>query len=193
MMNVYLYFILCYFIGNLMTGYTIVKLSQNKDIRDLGSGNVGARNAGRLFGKKFFVITFLGDALKGALVIYLGQSLDYSPGVQLVGLELAVIGHILPVVLRFNGGKGVSTFIGGMLAFNPLVAVVIIGAFLIMYPFTKSFTIAGLGSLLMIPLYFYFYENTHDHAFLVFGMVIIIIIAHSKDIFERMKRDERYS
>ncbi|WP_338048409.1 glycerol-3-phosphate acyltransferase [Peribacillus alkalitolerans] len=190
-MNVYLYFILSYFIGNLMTGYTLVKLSWNKDIRDLGSGNVGARNAGRLFGKKFFVLTFLGDALKGSLVIFIGQSLDYSTSAQLVGLELAVIGHILPVLLRFSGGKGVSTFIGGMLAFNPIVAVVIIVGFLIISPLTKSFTIAGLVSLLMIPLYFYLYENTHDLAFLVLGMVIIIIVAHSKDILERMKRDER--
>ncbi len=174
-----------------MTGYTLVKLSWNKDIRDLGSGNVGARNAGRLFGKKFFVLTFLGDALKGSLVIFIGQSLDYSTSAQLVGLELAVIGHILPVLLRFSGGKGVSTFIGGMLAFNPIVAVVIIVGFLIISPLTKSFTIAGLVSLLMIPLYFYLYENTHDLAFLVLGMVIIIIVAHSKDILERMKRDER--
>jgi acyl phosphate:glycerol-3-phosphate acyltransferase len=192
-MNVYLYFLLSYFIGNLMTGYTIVKLSRNKDIRDLGSGNVGARNAGRLFGKKFFVLTFLGDALKGALVIYCGQSFDYSPCQQLVGLELAVIGHILPVFLRFNGGKGVSTFIGGMLAFNPLISVVIIAGYLIIYPFTKSFTVAGLISLIIIPLYYYFYEDSHDSALIILGMVIIIIVAHSKDLFERMKRDERYS
>ena len=71
-----------------------------------GSGNPGARNAGRLFGKKAFVATFVGDALKGALAVCAAKWLGFDAIVELLALVAVMLGHVFPVLLKFRGGKG---------------------------------------------------------------------------------------
>lgn len=183
---IYLYLVISYLIGCVMFGYLITKLFYHKDIRLHGSGNVGARNAGRLHGKKAFVLIFLGDALKGALVIWLARYLEFSAPIQLLGLGMAMIGHLKPVTLKFKGGKGISTFIGGMIMFEPLLILVIIIGFLVLYPFTKSFTFAGLGAFLLIPVFLVI--NHVDWISCVFAvcLLMIILLAHAGNIRERL-------
>jgi acyl phosphate:glycerol-3-phosphate acyltransferase len=180
------YFIISYFIGNIMFGYLLTKYVYHRDIRDEGSGNVGARNAGGLYGKKAFVLVFTADALKGAAVVSLGWYLDYPDYVQLLGLGAALIGHIKPVTLRFKGGKGISTFLGGVIAFEPLVLIPIILAFLVTYPYTKSFTISGLGSFLFIPIFILCSNYTWIVTLIMGLLVIILFLAHTKNIKERL-------
>lgn len=177
-MWVVLYFVMAYVMGNLMSGYLLVKYFFRDDIRNQGSGNVGARNVGRLYGKSFFLFTFIGDACKGAAVIVVGSYMQVSNELQLIGLGLAIIGHLKPILLRFQGGKGVSTFIGGMLAYDPLIALVLIGSFLVTYPFTKSFTKSGLGSFIVIPIYLLIQSEAIESVILVSVMVFTIIFAH---------------
>lgn len=171
-----------------MFGYLVTKFIFQQDIRTGGSGNVGARNAGRLYGKKAFVLTFLGDALKGAAVVLIGVWLGFAETVQLVGLALAVIGHLKPIVLGFKGGKGISTFIGGILAFHPLVAPFVVLAFGLLYPFTKSFTLAGLGSFLAIPVVLYVNGDGWASCSIVIGILVLLFLAHSENIKERLKK-----
>lgn len=180
-----IFYFICYFIGNLMTGFAVVKYFHRKDIREQGSGNVGARNAGRIYGKNAFILTFIGDALKGSLVIICGQMLDFTETQQLIGLTLAVIGHMKPVLLGFKGGKGVSTFIGGIITFEPVLALVIIIGFLLVFVVTKSFTKAGLASFTLIPFFTYFFLNSSQSTWALIPLVIIILIAHSKSLSER--------
>jgi acyl phosphate:glycerol-3-phosphate acyltransferase len=182
-----MYFIISYLIGNIMFGFLITKILYRKDIRLQGSGNVGARNAGRLYGKSAFVFIFLGDALKGALVILAACTFQFSEAVQLIGLGLAILGHVKPVTLKFKGGKGISTFIGGMIAFNPLVIPVIIVGFGVLYPFLKSFTLAGLGGFLFIPAVLFFKSNDWISSIIEIGIIIILYIAHADNIKERLK------
>ncbi len=80
------YFILSYIIGSIMTAFFVIKGLSSEDIRLQGSGNVGARNAGRVLGKKAFVYTFLGDAIKGVLVVLIARALHFSEEIQLLGL-----------------------------------------------------------------------------------------------------------
>jgi acyl phosphate:glycerol-3-phosphate acyltransferase len=184
------YFVLSYLIGNMMTGYIIVKLLGKQDIRLQGSGNVGARNAGRLYGKAAFILTFLGDALKGAVVVLLARYLDFSEEVQLIGLALAILGHLKPIMLRFKGGKGISTFIGGIVAFVPTVIPVIMIGFLLLYGFIKSATLAGLGSFLLIPVWFV-YAGYSGLSCLIMGIILcLIFVAHYENILERLKKYE---
>lgn len=171
-----------------MAGYFVVKFLGKKDIRVEGSGNVGARNAGRVHGKSSFILTFLGDALKGAIVILIGEYFELSPEIILGGLGFAILGHVKPITLKFKGGMGISTFIGGMLAFEPLTALVIISGFLLFYPFLKSFTFAGLGSFVLIPLSFYFLGIQHIVVLISSVLVMIIIFIHREDIFERLDK-----
>jgi acyl phosphate:glycerol-3-phosphate acyltransferase len=171
-----------------MFGHLVTRIFFQQDIRTGGSGNVGARNAGRLYGKKAFVLTFLGDALKGAAVILLGRYLGVSETVLLAGLALVIIGHLKPAVLGFKGGKGISTFIGGILTFEPLVAPFAVLALGVLYPFTKSFTLAGLGSLLAVPLVLYANAYGWANCLIVMGILGLLFLAHSENIKERLKR-----
>jgi glycerol-3-phosphate acyltransferase PlsY len=184
---VWFYFVLCYLIGCIMFGYVVTKALYHHDIRLQGSGNVGARNAGRLHGKTAFVLIFLGDAFKGATVIMIARYLEYSESFQLLGLGLAIVGHLKPITLGFKGGKGISTFIGGIIIFEPLVVPVILLAFLILYPFTKSFTFAGLGAFLFIPLFLVFMHVGWINCLIVVAILAIIFLAHSDNIKERLK------
>lgn len=85
------------------------------------SGNLGARNAGAVLGKTAFILTFLGDALKGVLVLYIGHYLDFSILVISIAAFFVIIGHLYPVWLKGKGGKGIATFIGVSLALNPFL------------------------------------------------------------------------
>ncbi len=181
------FFVCSYLLGSLMAGFVVVKLLGKKDIRTEGSRNVGARNAGRVNGKLSFILTFIGDALKGALVIIAGHYFGFSSDLVLGGLGFAILGHVKPITLKFKGGMGISTFIGGMIAFEPFTALVIIGGFLLLYPFLKSFTFAGLGSFLLIPISFYFL-GTDTAVIMISGfLVMAIIYIHREDILERLR------
>ncbi|WP_102263014.1 glycerol-3-phosphate acyltransferase [Mesobacillus jeotgali] len=187
-MPIFSYLLISYLLGSLMAGYFVVRLLGRKDIRVEGSGNVGARNAGRVHGKVSFVLTFLGDSLKGAIVILLGEYFKLSPELLLGGLGFGILGHVKPITLKFKGGMGISTFIGGMLAFEPLTALVIIVGFLLFYPFFKSFTFAGLGSFVLIPAFFYFLGTQPLVVFISAVLVMIIIFIHREDILERLNK-----
>lgn len=171
-----------------MAGFFVVKLLGNKDIRFEGSGNVGARNAGRVHGRTSFLLTFLGDALKGAIVVLAGNYLELSPVLILAGLGAAIIGHVKPITLKFKGGMGISTFIGGMLMFEPILAIVLIGGFLILYPFLKSFTFAGLGAFILLPFALYFIAASINSSLMTGILVLIILYVHREDIKERLDK-----
>ena len=144
-MKIFLLLIGAYLLGNMLTGSIVSRLFYKKEIRVEGSGNPGARNAGRLFGKKAFVATFLGDALKGVLAVVAARWLGFGMVGELLALIAVTMGHMYPALFKFRGGKGMSTFIGGLLVFNPVVFAIFAGIFLLSYPFTKSFTVAGHG------------------------------------------------
>lgn len=187
-MTIFSYFLISYLLGSLMAGYFVVKILGKKDIRVEGSGNVGARNAGRVHGKVSFIFTFLGDALKGVLVVFIGEYFNLAPELLLVGLGFAILGHVKPITLKFKGGMGISTFIGGMIAFEPMSALILIIGFILLYPFLKSFTFAGLGSFILLPICFYFLGIQLMAILIASFLVLAIIYIHREDIFERLDK-----
>lgn len=185
-MTLFLLLIGSYMLGTVLTASIISKFFYKKNISGQGSGNPGARNAGRVLGKKAFVATFIGDALKGAVAVLIARWLGFAAPVELLALFVVVLGHNYPVWLRFRGGMGVSTFIGGMLAFNPLLFVVFVGLFVVFYPFLKSFTIAGLSAVVWMPtlvLIFSYGIPTFIIACLLAGL---LLIAHREDLKEKV-------
>jgi acyl phosphate:glycerol-3-phosphate acyltransferase len=187
-MTIICYLLISYLLGSLMAGYFVVKILGKKDIRVEGSGNVGARNAGRVHGKVSFVFTFLGDALKGALVVLIGEYLNLSPELFLGGLGFAILGHVKPITLNFKGGMGISTFIGGMIAFEPLSALILVIGFILLYPVLKSFTFAGLGSFVLLPICFYFLGVQLLPILIAGVLVLAIIYIHREDLSERFEK-----
>ena len=187
-MTIFSYLLVSYLLGSLMAGYFVVKILGKKDIRVEGSGNVGARNAGRVHGKVSFIFTFLGDALKGVLVVFLGEYFNLAPELLLAGLGFAILGHVKPITLKFKGGMGISTFIGGMIAFEPMSALILIIGFILLYPSLKSFTFAGLGSFVLLPICFYFLGIQLMAIFIASLLVVAIIYIHREDIIERLDK-----
>jgi acyl phosphate:glycerol-3-phosphate acyltransferase len=184
-----LYFIVAYLLGSVMSGYVIGKMLGHIDIRQEGSGNVGARNAGRLFGKKAFVLTFLGDALKGFLVVYI-PLVVFSADIEilLLGLAAAIIGHLKPITLGFKGGKGISTLIGGFAAIDYKVLLMMIVLFLILYPLLRSFTLAGLAAIGFVPIIFYLIGYSLMSCLIMLGIVLLVVFAHKENLRERLRK-----
>ena len=172
-----------YMLGNILTAPLISQLFFKGDIRSEGSGNPGARNAGRLFGKKAFVATFVGDALKGAIAVGVARWFDFG---ELLALVAVMLGHVFPVTLKFRGGKGVSTFIGGLFVFNPLLFAVFAGLFFLGYPFLKSFTLAGLGAMGCLPLIVLSFSYGISAVSVACLVTALLFVAHRNDIRQKL-------
>ncbi len=170
-----------------MTAYFLVKIFHKENLLQKGSNNIGARNAGRLYGKTFFILTFIGDACKGILAVMIAVTLDFSTTIQLLGLGMSILGHTKPFILRFHGGKGISTFLGGILAFEPLCIFVLIGVFLVSYIIIRrSFTLAGLVSLMLIPFFFFYQGYSNQDVIISSIIVIYLLFLHQPNIRERV-------
>lgn len=148
--------IISYFIGNISFAYILGKIFAKKDVREYGSGNAGATNAFRTFGKKVGALVFLGDVLKGVAAVLLGRYLGGQTGAYISG-AFVIIGHNWPVLLSFKGGKGVATTIGVMLFVNAKLTLicVIIGVVIIVITRTVSLgSISGMGLAPFVALIF---------------------------------------
>lgn len=109
-------------------------------LQKMNSGNLGARNAGRTLGKGAFCVTFAVDVMKGILVVILGRGLSLDEFTISIGVLICILGHLFPFWLRFKGGKGVATMIGGLSCLNPYLFLTLLFGTLISLPFTKSLT-----------------------------------------------------
>ncbi|HEX5563865.1 MAG TPA: glycerol-3-phosphate acyltransferase [Sporosarcina sp.] len=186
-MGISIMMICAYLAGNLLTATVVGKMMYRQDIRNSGSGNPGARNAGRVLGKTAFVLTFIGDALKGAIIVLIAKWMGMDEWLQLVCILAVMAGHIFPVVHKFRGGQGVSTFIGGMLAFNPLVVASFVVAFLIFYPFLKNFTAAGLSAMALSPLFLFGLTKEWPQTVAAIIVVAFLLFAHRIDLYSMAK------
>lgn len=140
-----------YLLGCFVTGYYLVRIVTGQDVRELASGNAGSRNVGRLLGSSGFLLTLIGDAGKGLLVVYLVQRLG---GGQLLGtaaLTAVTAGHIWPLQIGFRGGKGFATFAGGMLLLYPQLLLLGMVLCLLLYPVLRRTTVTALAALACTP------------------------------------------
>jgi glycerol-3-phosphate acyltransferase PlsY len=143
---------LSYLLGCFTTGYYLVRFFTGEDIRAIASGNAGSRNVGRLLGAKGFVLAFLGDAGKGALVVWLALSLGGGQQLATGALLAVTAGHIWPLQLGFRGGKGFATLAGGLLLLDPLLLSAGLALCPLLYPLLRGTTRCGLISLAATPL-----------------------------------------
>ena len=181
------YWISSYLIGNFMTAWWVGK--RNKiDLRAHRSGNLGARNAGAVIGKKAFFMTFLGDAIKGALVIVAGFYFDFPQWIIALAGLLVIAGHLYPFWLKGKGGKGIATFIGVGLAINPILFCSFIIGFVLFIPFLKSATLSMFfGYVTYIITVFLTQEGTNMWPLLI--AIGLILYRHRFDF--RQSLDER--
>ena len=184
-MMIILLIVCSYLLGNVLTGSIISKLFYKQEIRTVGSGNPGARNVGRLYGKKAFILTFLGDALKGTLTVLAAKLLGFGPTIELFALFSVIVGHVYPIMYKFRGGKGISAFIGGLILFNPLVFATFVGVFIILYPFIKSFTVAGMIAILSLPIIMFLHSYNVTSIIIACFVSGLVLLAHRENLKEK--------
>jgi acyl-phosphate glycerol 3-phosphate acyltransferase len=181
-----LYLILSYLVGGLMTGFLVARVLKGVDLRIEGSGNIGARNAGRVLGPAGFLLTLAGDLVKGGAVVWAAIELGYPLYIQLLGFLAVIIGHLYPVFLKFHGGKGVASFIGGLLVFHWLSAVCIAAAFLLFYSIKRSLTVAGLFAFALAPFFYWLFERHVLETLILIPISLIVVYVQKEDIKERI-------
>ena len=184
--------IIFYFIGSLPFALILTKLFGLGDIRNIGSGNIGATNVLRT-GNKFLAIIVLGlDIFKGFIPFLICQIYfnDMNMLNQIVVCHFAVIGHIFPIWLKFKGGKGVATYTGFLFGFNPYIALSFLIFWLIIAAITKYSSLSSLIAILIAPAYFIFINfNFYIGVFFIY-LTLVIIIKHAKNIKRLLNKTE---
>lgn len=182
---------MAYLIGSIPTALLISKKFFGIDIRDYGSGNMGATNTFRVLGARYGVMVMVIDILKGAVAVGLYTLLpfyirnEFERTNFMIGLGLAsVIGHVFPVFANFKGGKGVATLFGMMLAMQPVVAVSCVGVFLFVLYLTRYVSLSAILGALMLPICVLWIWNENEVLYRVFTLLIafLVIITHQKNI-----------
>lgn len=175
-------FVVCsYLLGSVPFGYLIFYLSEGKDIRGLGSGNIGATNVLRSKGKLAGLATLLLDVLKGALPIIYGRIHFDLPWIVLLGGLAVLLGHVFPVFLKFRGGKGVGSLVGVFLVFYyPALLVFLLVFFLTLW----LSRYVSLGSLLGASALFFciLFTQVAEASIVVLLMLLLIVFRHRANI-----------
>ncbi len=153
--------LLAYLVGSIPTAYLLVRLLRGVDIRQVGSGNVGATNAARVLGLRFFPVVFLIDLAKGlAPTLALPQAAERLHGGAIAGLPVlvavgAIVGHNFPIFLGFRGGKGVATSLGAVTALDPWASLAAGLAFAMFLLVTRIVSLSSmLAALVFAAAYF---------------------------------------
>lgn len=136
-----LYWLFSYMIGNFLTAWWIGKWKKT-DLRNERSGNLGARNAGAVLGKFAFLLTFLGDAIKGVLVIYIGFYFQFQLEFIAVAGLAVILGHLFPFWLKGKGGKGIATFVGVSIIIDPALFGILVIFFIVIMALFRSATLS---------------------------------------------------
>ncbi len=186
--------IVAYLIGSLSFAVIVSRLMGLSDPRSYGSGNPGATNVLRSGNKKAAILTLVFDALKGyvpvLLVVVYGARFGLGEGtVALVGLA-AFLGHLWPVFFRFQGGKGVATAAGVLLAFNPWLGLATLVTWLLIAYFFRYSSLASIVSAAFAPFYQLLIWEAGPVAVAVVVMSVLLIWRHSGNISKLIKGTE---
>ncbi len=191
MIAVYVAFVLfAYLLGAVPFGLVVARRVAQVDVRQVGSGNIGATNVARAAGKKVAGLVLLLDALKGFVPTSLAALWLMDPWwTALVGLA-AFLGHCFPVYLRFRGGKGVATALGVSLALVPWGALAGVVVYVAVY---KGFRVSSLGSLsgaLAATVVAFLTAPSPAYAWAIVAMVLLIFVRHTGNIRRLLRRQE---
>lgn len=178
-----------YLCGSIPFGLLIARAASGKDVRTVGSGNIGATNVARAAGKPAAFATLVFDALKGLAPVLLAARFAEPPMLPAACAVAAVLGHCFPVWLRFRGGKGVATGLGVSLALAPWAALAGGVTWLLLY---KLFRISSVGSLagVAVSLAVGAYTANRSAVYGLAGVAAIILVRHAGNIRRLLRHQE---
>ena len=176
-----------YLMGSIPFGYLLTKIFLKKDIRDIGSGNIGATNALRTGNKLIGYSTLTLDVLKAVLpVIFI--KFNYPEYIYVSSLSV-FIGHVFPLWLKFKGGKGVATYVGILFCINILFGLLFISTWLLLYFIFRYSSLSSLLATLSIPAYILFFLSGQN---IIFFLIIFVLIfyTHKENVKRLINKEE---
>lgn len=181
-------FLAGYLLGSIPFGFLIVHLNGKGDIREIGSGNIGATNVLRTGNKNIALITLLLDGSKAAMALFI---FEYFYGVNfgLIAGASALIGHCYPIWLKFRGGKGVATFFGFLVASSWVIAALIGSVWLVVALISRMSSLAAILAAILTPLIAFSFNNS-KLAVVSSILAVIIVFRHSENIIRIIKGTE---
>ena len=178
--------IISYIIGSIPFGFILTKIITKKDIRNIGSGNIGATNALRSGNKLVGYLTLLLDIFKAILpIIYLKYN---YPELIFISSLCIFLGHLFPVWLKFKGGKGVATYLGIIIAIDLYLAIVFGIIWILIYLISKYSSLSSIIASAAIPIYVFFVYEKDLFFFII--MFVLIFYAHRENIKRLINKEE---
>ena len=184
--NIIIVLIYSYFLGSIPFGLLLTKVFLKKDIRTVGSGNIGTTNVLRTGNKTLAIVTLVFDLLKGYVSVYV--TLLYYESLIFYSALICFIGHIFPIWLKFKGGKGVATYLGVILALSYKFFLIFGISWLILSLLFRFASLSSILSSLIIFLYAFFVDN--DYSLILFIFFIFIIFTHKENIVRLKNSNE---
>ncbi len=191
-----------YFLGSMPTAYLLTHFFLKKDLRTIGSGNIGATNAFRTGHKWIGIVTFLGDIGKSILAISLTLWIfDNSPLqaiMALASLLLVLVGHIFPIWLKLKGGKGVAPFLGGSFVLFPVITLGCLAIWGLIFASSRISSLSSLGALCFSPLLLWFFKPDivfsspffYQKLGIFFLCCGLILLKHTSNIRRLFRKEE---
>ena len=178
--------IVSYLMGSIPFGFILTQAFLKKDIREIGSGNIGATNVLRTGNKLIGYTTLILDIIKAVIpVIYV--KLNHPELIYIASL-CAFLGHVFPVWLKFKGGKGVATYVGILFAINIFFGFIFCSSWLIIFLLSRYSSLSSLVGTFTIPVYIFFYEEISATFF--FGIMFVLIFYTHRENIKRLKNKE---
>ena len=174
-----------YLIGSIPFGFILTKIFLKKDIRDIGSGNIGATNVLRTGNKSLGYGTLLLDVSKAVIpVIY--TKLNYPDYIFITSM-FVFLGHVFPLWLKFKGGKGVAPYVGILFSINLIYGIVFVSIWIITFLISKYSSLASLIASFTIPIYLLFFNNEN---LIFFSIMFVLIFYTHRENVKRLKNKE---
>jgi len=176
-----------YLMGSIPFGFILTKIFLKKDIREIGSGNIGATNALRTGNKLVGYSTLILDIVKAIIpVIYV--KMNYPELIYIASL-CAFLGHVFPIWLKFNGGKGVATYVGILFSINILLGLIFVISWGVIFIISRYSSLSSIIGSLSVPLYLFITTEKSSVIFFI-TMFVLIFFTHRENIIRLKNREE---
>ena len=176
-----------YLMGSIPFGLILTKIFLKKDIRKVGSGNIGATNVLRTGNKRIGYLTLILDVLKAVIpVLYIKFKF---PELVYISSLLVFIGHVFPAWLKFKGGKGVATYVGILFSINYILGIVFAFSWLIIFFISKYSSLGSILATLLIPIFIFFNPNYENEYFFII-MFVLILFTHRENVKRLINKEE---
>jgi acyl phosphate:glycerol-3-phosphate acyltransferase len=180
-MEVFLLVLFAYLLGSVPTGYILGSLA-GVDVRQAGSGNVGATNVARVVGKRHGIFTLVADIVKGFIPVIVALNLGFTPtATALVGIA-AFLGHLYPIFLRFQGGKGVATALGVFLGLAPWATLILMVIFVLVILTTRIVSLSSMVAAVSAPIVLWLFFHSPILTGMSLFIAVMIVLRHRGNI-----------